>query len=40
MMETINKISKNVAVEAKNHIDQKEVKESNFKKTDPKLDGK
>jgi NACalpha-BTF3-like transcription factor len=40
MMETINKISKQVVIEAKNHIDEKEVKESNFKKTDPKLVGK
>jgi hypothetical protein len=39
-METINKISKQVVIEAKNHIDEKEVKESNFRKTDPKLIGK
>jgi len=40
MMETINKISKQEAVEVKNHIDENEVKESNFKKIEPKPVGK
>jgi hypothetical protein len=35
MMETVNKISKQVVVEIKNHLDVKEVKEPN-----PKLVGK
>jgi hypothetical protein len=40
MIKTINKISKQVIVEVKNHIVEKKAKEPNFKKTDPKLIGK
>lgn len=40
MMKTINKISKQEAIEVKNHIDENAVKESNFKKINPKLVGK
>jgi len=36
MMETMNKISKQVVVEVNNHLDEKEEKESKFRKIDLK----
>jgi hypothetical protein len=36
MIETVNKISKQVAVEVKNHLDGKDGKKSNFRKIDLK----
>lgn len=39
MIETLNKISKQVVVEVKNHLDEKKRKESKFRKTNPKQNG-
>jgi hypothetical protein len=36
MMETVNKISKQVVVEVNNHLDEKKEKESKFRKIDLK----
>ena len=40
MIKKVNKIGKQVAVEVKNHINEKEAKEPNFKITDLKPIGK
>jgi hypothetical protein len=39
-METINRISKQVALEVRSHLDEKIENESNFRKTNFKQNGK
>jgi len=40
MMETINRISKQVTLEVRSHLDEKIENESNFRKTNFKQNGK